>query len=437
MSFKRIGWLFMGAMFGALALWALMTPTEVSAEAPPVQIGEVVVINNYDTEFKVHFRHADQPNRRFATWTIPVGNKQTTLLFNAKKMIIGGNWHIQIEFPNGVISGNHLVAAVGTHGDGEWEITGSDVYFGFRRSAAKWVIPVIVLRYFPIVPNTTKLDLDVTGGPPRERSLVDMMKKCDRITTETMRVLEHGSRFRSYRRAFVSPSLRYEVVKTVDYFERLPLDKAKPKYPDYRAIVERANLRALIARDGVKEVWLWGYHTDTSGLWESNMSSPHGKDVSNSDRDLDDLPIYESTYTVYHYNYHRQTEEAVHNHMHQIECLIRDADPVLAKLFEGEKENWRCGNCHFPPNGLKDYDYHNERVVQSDIEDWRPEGFGRMKPLNRDTWSNSERQWYTYWMQSLPGADNGLVYKNRRLTNWWHLVGNFDNAVLRKVRLIE
>ena len=27
-------------------------------------------------------------------------------------------------------------------------------------------------------------------------------------------------------------------------------------------------------------------------------------------------------------------------------------------------------------------------------------------------------------MQNLPGADNGLSYKGRRLTNWWILLGD-------------
>ena len=45
--------------------------------------------------------------------------------------------------------------------------------------------------------------------------------------------------------------------------------------------------------------------------------------LSNSDRDPDDLPILKNTYTVYHYNYERDTQEAVHNHIHQIEAVMR------------------------------------------------------------------------------------------------------------------
>ncbi|MEW6745445.1 MAG: hypothetical protein AB1486_22055 [Planctomycetota bacterium] len=55
------------------------------------------------------------------------------------------------------------------------------------------------------------------------------------------------------------------------------------------------------------------------------MSSPHG-DVSNSDRNRSDLPVFTKTYTVYHYNYQRSSHEAVENHTHQIEHLLNWVD---------------------------------------------------------------------------------------------------------------
>jgi hypothetical protein len=149
------------------------------------------------------------------------------------------------------------------------------------------------------------------------------------------------------------------------------------------------------------------------------------------------LPILGSSYTVYHYNYQRQTNEAVHDHIHQIEAIMRHHGGELWKRFEGTPGNWRCGNCHFPPNGRHDYDWANKEYVMSDIEDWKPEGRGEMKRLNCDRWGGDDLRWYVYWMQSIPGARNGLRFQGKPLTNWWVFFGDYDGAMAEGVGLFE
>ena len=128
---------------------------------------------------------------------------------------------------------------------------------------------------------------------------------------------------------------------------------------------------------GVKEIWVWGYHGGVIDLWESNMAGPWG-DISNSDRDPHDLPVFSKTYTVYHYNYQRGPSEAVEDHMHQIEAVLRHTDPDLFwNKFVGKPGEGRCGWAHFPPNGERDYDWRNPKKVWTDIEDWRPDGGGQ------------------------------------------------------------
>jgi hypothetical protein len=409
----------------------------VAAKDVTLPVGEVVIVNNYAGKITIHLRPADSPAKRFASYTIDAKTKRTRLTRAGKNLVLGGDWEMEVEFGSGVVSPRRVVAKVGTYKDKAWEVAASDIMDGLQRSAAKWAVPVLVIRYFPTTNRGRDLDLKVTEGPAAEGLLAKMKEKCTRMTTETARALEEGSRFRAYRHPYAPPSLRYEIVETIDVLEAVPHDARKKGYSDYHAILKRAKAKEYVEKRGVKEVWIWGYHSKTLAPWESNMSSPSGLDISNSDRDTRDLPIYNHTYTVYHYNYHRATEEAVHNHLHQIECLIRHADAGLARTFEGTKDRWRCGNCHFPPNAVKDYDYHNPRTVESDIEDWKPEGFGVKKRLNRDTWGDKELNWYVYWMRSIPGESNGLTYKKKPLTNWWHLVGDFDTAVKKRKGLAE
>jgi len=88
-------------------------------------------------------------------------------------------------------------------------------------------------------------------------------------------------------------------------------------------------------------------------------------------------------------------------------------------------------------NGTKDYDYANKTFVESDIEDWRPEGFGTKQRINCDKWNGDDMKWYVYWMQSIPGAENGLTYQQKKLSNWWEFTGDYDQAVRRKSKLTE
>ena len=89
--------------------------------------------------------------------------------------------------------------------------------------------------------------------------------------------------------------------------------------------MRRVNIRQWVEQKGVKEVWIWGYHGGVVGLWESNMAGPFG-DISNSNRDPNDLPVLKKTYTVYHYNYQRGASEAIEDHMHQIEAVLNWVD---------------------------------------------------------------------------------------------------------------
>jgi hypothetical protein len=167
------------------------------------------------------------------------------------------------------------------------------------------------------------------------------------------------------------------------------------------------------------------------------MAGPHG-DISNSDRDVGDLPVLSSTYTVYHYNYQRGASEAVEDHMHQIEAVLRHVnDTLFWDRFVGRPGAWRCGWAHYSPNGEHDYDWANQAYVWTDMEDWRPEGSGKQQRINCRRWNCNSLDWFIYWMQNLPGAHNGLTYQGRPLTNWWTFIGDFDAATAARLDLVQ
>jgi len=313
-------------------------------------------------------------------------------------------------------------------------------------------IPVVVVRYFPV--KEDRIDRAVTGdwGAP----LKETREKTERLTREVIAALEEGSRFRGYKDPSARPSLRYRVLDTLEFLAPMPVLPLRPrqKVPvaDYGAIMREIGIQRWVEERGAREVWIWGYHGGVLTLWESNMAGPYG-DISNSNRDPRDLPVLKKTYTVYHYNYQRGASEAVEDHMHQIEHVLnhvdgRDRTPpekwgdlLFWGRFVGSDRSHRivrpgCGWSHYPPNAERDYDWANPRLVETDLEDWKPDGSGRRQPLNADRWGRDSLKWFVLWMQSLPGAGNGLRHEGRPLRNWWIFVGDFDRSMERKMKLV-
>jgi hypothetical protein len=313
-----------------------------------------------------------------------------------------------------------------------------------------WKIPVVVVKYFPV--KGDRLDQAVTGD--WGETLEATRAKTDRQTQEVIAALTEGSRYHGYKDPAAKPSLKYTILKTYEFLAPLPTrprNGAKTPLTDYAAIMEKINIKKWVEEKGVKEVWLWGYHGGVVVLWESNMASPFG-DISNSNRDPNDLPVLKNTYTVYHYNYQRGPSEATENHMHQLEHVVnyvdgRDrtppdqwADLLFWGKFVGSEKSHKivrpgCGWSHYPPNAERDYDWGNKRFVESDIEDWKPDGTGKKQPINCDKWGGHSLKWFVYWMQNIPGADNGLTYNGKPLENWWRFIADFDGAMKAKAKL--
>jgi hypothetical protein len=319
-------------------------------------------------------------------------------------------------------------------------------------------IKVHVVSFFPVTTDASgveMIDRDVTvdvGG-----SYADLKAKTEGLTMEACKLLEEGSRFRGYKNPDAPPALRYEVVGQTEFKEAIPLRPKqgdRPPLPDYYSIMERIGARELVEEQGVQQIWMWGYH-GRIGLWESNMSSPTG-DVSNSNRDNADLPVFTKTYTVYHYNYGRGVGEMLENHMHQLEHLLnfadgRDVTPpekwselLFWGKFVGSDASHkivtnpaRCGWTHYAPNSERDYDWANPRYVETDIEDWQPDGIGKTQMMNADRWDRDPIKWRVYWLQAIPGLGHGLSYQGKPLRNWWSFVSDWDTAMREKWTLVE
>ena len=359
-------------------------------------------------------------------------------------------------------------------------------YLATPAAGALYEMPVVILRYLPTADGA---NLDVAWAPDyfslNPIPLTQLEQNLNKYDQIIKFMLEEGSRFRGYGSQSPPPSLGYRVVAVITVYEPSPPGKSKVGPggmllydANWFQIFERFNLKSYIEGMGVKEVWYYtgGVQPNIPSYdpaihppenmregWESNMSSPTTGDISNSNRDNSDLPIYDHTYIVYFRNIRRLDPTTIHGDGHQLESMLADANfrqdgntQLLWQKFagltpDGDWQRGRCGDVHHPPNALDDYDYGNFTPYDSDIMDWRPDGGGQVRPFSAETLLNTpyrfpndflepsplESFWHIFWRQSWPGRGNTIQYGSNRLTNWWQFVGDWDAATRAGLGLYE
>jgi len=310
-----------------------------------------------------------------------------------------------------------------------------------KEAPAKIIVPVLVLRFIPTQDSVT-VDTNIADDISPGTTVQEIRNRINNLNSGLINALEKGSH----------NFLDYNVVATREYLQELP-KLPNSRLVDYKKIMTDLNVCNYIDNLGVKEIWLWGYHGYKTDIWESNMSSSYG-DISNSNRDPNDLPLCSKTYVVYHFNYNRELGMALESYGHQIEAILnwvdgRDLTPPdrwSSLLFWGKFVgsdyshkiiNPGCGWMHYPPNGRYDYDWYNKTPVLSDCDDWKPDGTGTKKLISCKDWTGNEgcvdngggESFKIWWMQHLPGKDNNLFYNGKKLRNWWEFIGDFDNAL--------
>lgn len=129
------------------------------------------------------------------------------------------------------------------------------------------------------------------------------------------------------------------------------------------------------------------------------------------------------------FNYERGVGEMLEDMGHR-------AESIMAKMYEGKRGEanlWErftrydkthpgraeCGNVHFAPNSLRDYDWGNPRPVKSGCDDWLnfPDFTGVTRLVSCSEWGSGDtRLHHLWWFKHLPhtgGETNGIA------NNWW------------------
>jgi hypothetical protein len=89
-----------------------------------------------------------------------------------------------------------------------------------------------------------------------------------------------------------------------------------------------------------------------------------------------------------------------------------------------------CGNTHSPPNTTDEYAYSSMEYRENNCETWHPDdSLTIYVNANCEQWGCTDVGFYKWFMQSVPGYDNGIVYEGRRMRNWWEAMYDFNRFI--------
>lgn len=322
-------------------------------------------------------------------------------------------------------------------------------------------VPVLVLAYYPPDPAAPAyLDPIETGWT--NVLIADMQSATQAMVEAGQALINDASRYHGYKDLAAPQYLAYFTDQKLEYFEPMPrgykLDLTAYR-PNYHKILSEVDICSYVDLHGVKEIWIYGYHSTVIAPDESKMSSRYG-DVSNAypkEESLPEefrLPRCMNSYVLYNFTYQPGGALAIgntiHNRLHQIENVLFFAENqgypanetnVAGSLFWDDISVYgnraslpgyqaSCGNTHSPPNTLAAYDYTSLAYQENNCETWHPDDNQTTYVLaNCTQWGCSDTGFYKWFMQNLPGYNNGLSKDGLGLRNWWEAMVDFNRFI--------
>lgn len=318
---------------------------------------------------------------------------------------------------------------------------------------------VLQIEYYPKNAASFRyLDPVETGF--QNKRVIDQEAYVKNISNELLTSINEATKFHGYKDPAAPQFLKYTIAAVKKYYSKIPrgylLNPDTGVYrPDYNQILTQNNICDYVDNKGVTEVWMFGYHFGAIEPDESRMSSKYG-DISNSWPKEEQLPaqyripLCNKPYVLYNYNYDRTSLEMLHNKIHQLENILAYADrtypPTLENTARGSSSFWgnfseyvqsttnhnsyrsSCGNAHYAPNWSSmsdEYRYDLQTMKENNCETWNPDPSKSVyKMANCSQWGCTEKGYYMWYLQNMPGYNNGIEYNGQRVRNWWEALYN-------------
>ncbi len=322
-------------------------------------------------------------------------------------------------------------------------------------------MPVLQINYFPPHPDRQEYLSRAETGLNQDILVSTMQAATQAMVDQSLPLISDATRYRGYRNPAAPRFLEYSLLEKIDIFGPMPRGHKLPNgriRPNYGLILDQQNVCDYVDNRGVKEVWIYGYHNDTPGGIEPDESRMHSRygDVSNSwpkEEDVEpefQMPKCANSYVMYNFVYQvtGDISNTIHNRLHQIENVIfyaeedHDYPPtdanVIGSVFwddfsvygeRGSLPGYKasCGNTHRPPNTNSEYVYNSGEDRWNNCATWHPDDTQTDYVLGDcNQWNCTATGFYKWYMQNMPGYNNGIVFNGQYMRNWWEAMADFN-----------
>lgn len=298
-------------------------------------------------------------------------------------------------------------------------------------------ISVLVLNFDPLIPGQEPARLHEVLGWNDPRQLAESYRRTIDSVSQG-RVVFHIAEWKDLDSYLVKTD---GFVYTSETFMACWTDRSTCHDPDgidYAAMVEAYGVLERIDSGEIDELWIFG--APYFGFWESSMAGPGAFYINGG--------VYpeietESPFVIMGFSYERKLAEMLHNLCHRAEATMElvyggwkvdDLSTSWARFAANAHQSGglsAVGTCHYPPNGVEDYDYDNAGVVWSSARGWLdyPNSIGAADSVSRDTWGGPayHENYLKWWFSHLPNkpglADDGY------LADWWQYIFGFRTTI--------
>lgn len=197
-------------------------------------------------------------------------------------------------------------------------------------------------------------------------------------------------------------------------------------YDDYYT---KYGVYKMVDNNEIDEVWIFVGPCTGVSLFESVMIGRDAYFVNGYEIEKDVRP-----FVTLAFSYERTIAEMLHVAGHRMESTMghifgyENYNKPYSEYTDWEKfsaydlvspGNAGCGQIHFPPNGVEDYDWNNGNIVKSTCLDWSnyPNNTDKKTDVNRETWGNGDqREFIKWWFNHIPHA-NSINTKTKKYNN--------------------
>lgn len=362
--------------------------------------------------------------------------------------------------PAGMITGKALGSTTVTVRTDANTLSGSapvSVVEDFRsEKAAPMTVKVAIVYQDPVLPSSNRIHEEFYWRDPR--ILAAALVKHFREATDSVvnfqltEVVEATRLFTRLRGVYMTVSEYVQLLKEPGWQTLRAASDSHLIAFDYREFVRHYQFDEKRNRGEIDEVWVFA--APFLGMYESQLMGPNAFWWNSPP--IKDGTALTKLLSVMGLNYERGVDQAFHSFGHRSESAIVQAykeaqgrswnplstNPTPWDLFTRVNKDLpglaHVGNIHFPPNGVRDYDYGNTTLVASFAENWYryPILLNMSSQVNVSTWfympgeplaeGNDHLGYLRWWYGHLPryvGVTDGV------LNNWWHYIVDYEGAV--------